>query len=182
MFNLRACYKNINTRAYITDVELGMAFKKSQVSRVSVYDPRANELITAIKESNYKKAATLVLKEGVNVNGHDKYENTSLTDAAKRGDCQAIKFLIEKLAANVNASCDCPLHKTALHYSAENNHKDSVELLLKLGANPNVKDARKYKPSQLTTCNDIKVLLFKYEISNPLLTLKKSQSITNGKQ
>ena len=171
-------------RAYVTDTKVADMFRTraSQVSRVSTYDDRAGELIKTIKRGDYQYAQIMVLNENVNVNGHDRGENTPLTDAAKRGDSKAIEFLVTKLKANPHASCDCPHHKTALHYASENNHKDAVQMLLKLGANPNVLDSRKYKPADVAVSADVKELLETVAKSQCVLTgLKKTQQMVDRK-
>ena len=152
-------------RRYVTDDEVRGIFQRTRYSRVSIYDPKAKELISAIQERHYQKALRLVKLEHVNVNCHDIGENTPLTTAARYGDCEAIKFLVTELGANVHASCDCPHHKTALHYAAEFNHRDAVKLLLNLGADPRVKDSRNYEPLKLTEDGEIKNLLS--QNSNP---------------
>jgi Ankyrin repeats (3 copies) len=149
-------------RFYGTDAQLKQSFQKSRISRVSVYDTRAKELITAVRMGNYQRAEFLV-KDKVDVNGHDLGENTPLTDAAKRGDCKAIEFIIDKLKANPHASCDCPQHKTALHYASEHGHKSAVQMLLKLGANPNVRDSQDHKPGDLAKTDEIRFMLKSHE-------------------
>jgi len=112
-----------------------------KVNRVSVQEPRAGELITAIRNHSYARAAHLVRSEGVLVDGHAANENTPLTDAAKRGDVAGITFLIRELRANPHASCDCPRHRTACHYAAKYAQTEAMRTLLELGAKPNVHDA-----------------------------------------
>ena len=167
--------KIITFRFFATDSQLKDIFCKSRVSRVSVYKPRANELIVAVQEGNYRKAEIMVMHENVNIDGHDSGENTVLTDAAKRGDHKAIEFLIKKLNANPHASCDCPYHKTALHYASENGHNDAVKLLLDLGANPNIRDSRHYKAIDVSRSKEITKILELHEskYSNKYLGLKK---------
>lgn len=164
------------TRFYATDEQLMRTFQKSQVRRVSIYEPHANELILIIQKGQYQKAKIMVRNENINVNGHNKFENTPLTDAAKRNDCKAIEFLVAELGANLHISCDCPLHKTALHYAAENGHTDAVELLLKLGANPYVLDSRKYTPLDVSKNEKIKQILLNASNKQNLIGLKKSKS------
>jgi ankyrin repeat protein len=160
-------------RFYGTDAQLKYIFIKSQISQISVYDGKTNELMTAIHTHNYEKAKLMIKNNIVDVNGHNIQENTILTDAAERGDCEAIEFIINTLKANPHASCDCPYHKTALHYASENGHKDAVQMLLKLGANPNVKDSRNYKPIDVAKTNDIVLLLKEHETKN-VLDFKKN--------
>ena len=162
-------------RYYASDTMVKDLFVKNKVSRVSVYEPRTDELITAVKEGNYTKAEIMVLKEKVDVNGHNTGENTALTNAAKRGDCSAIEFLITKLKANPHASCDCPHHKTALHYASEYSHLEAVKLLLKLGANPHITDSRNIKAIDLAKNDDIKKILAEASQSSNMLGLKKPQ-------
>lgn len=99
------------------------------------------------------------VNQGVNVNGHTKGENTPLTDAAARGDTKGVEFLLRNLKANPHASCDCPHHKTALHYAAENGHHDTVKMLLKYNANPNVLDSRQYTAIDVAKNQQVKQVL-----------------------
>lgn len=148
-------------RFFATDNEIKNRFFKSQVSRISFPEPRADELITAIRNRDYGKAELLV-KAGVNVDGHNKRENTALTDAAKRGDTKGVEFLIKVLKANISASCDCPDHKTGLHYAAENGHYETLQMLLQQGANPNVLDSRKRTALDVAKTPEIKAALTAY--------------------
>ncbi|XWV26265.1 hypothetical protein QJ857_gp0810 [Tupanvirus soda lake] len=160
---------NINkhqVRYYVSDTDMKNIFKKSQIVRVSIYEPRTNELISFIRNGEYNKAELLVKKQNVNVNGHNCGENTPLTDAAKRGDTKAVEFLIKHLNANPHASCDCPQHKTALHYASENGHLNTVKTLLKLGANPMVRDSKNYKALDFSKNKNISDLLKSYESKN----------------
>ena len=147
-------------RSFASDADIKNMFFKSQVSRVSVLEPGASELIAAIRNNDYKKAELLV-RNGVNVNGHTSGENTPLTDASKRGDARGVEFLLKNLKANPSASCDCPHHKTALHYASENGHTETVKVLLKYGANPNVLDSRRYTAIDVAKNEEVKVLLEK---------------------
>ena len=147
-----------SVRLFATDADMLHKFQKSQVSRISLLEPRAKELITAIREKNYGEAEFLV-KNGVQVDGHNHFENTALTDAAKRGDTKGVEFLLKKLQANPHASCDCPHHKTALHYAAENGHVETVKKLLEYGANPNVLDSRRYTAIDLAKTPEVENLL-----------------------
>ena len=168
-------------RFYSTDEHIKNMFQKSRIFRVSTYEPRAGELINALQVRDYPKANKLIILEKVDVNGHDRGENTPLTDAAMRGDVEAIKFLCEKHKVNLHASCDCPHHKTALHYAAENGHKDTVDSLLKFGANPNVKDSRDKKPSDVAKTEEITILLREHEVNPRNLIGMKKQDLIGSK-
>ncbi len=127
----------------------------------STAHPRAGELITAVlDEKNYSKALALI-KQEVPVDGHDEGENTLLTEAAKQGDIKAIRFAIEN-KASPDTSCDCPFHRTALHYAVANGHVEAVKVLLELGANPNLINSHGQTPLDLAKTDELKHLLQSY--------------------
>lgn len=142
---------------YATDLDLLRGVKTKPIKRLSLYDRNADHLIKCVRKGNYKEADN-ILKEGVSIDSHNRGENTVLTDAAERGDCNAIKYAISR-GANLHSSCDCPYHKTALHYAVENSHYDAVKLLLSLGANPLVLDSRNYKPIDISNDKNVTILL-----------------------
>jgi len=148
----------IDKKKYATDFDLLRNLKNKPIKRVSFYDKKTDDFILCVRNHNFSKAEQLV-RQGLSVDSHNRGENTALTDAAQRGDCEAIKFLIQKLHANPHASCDCPSHKTALHYAVENSHYSAVELLLSLGANPLILDSRNYRPIDVSTNKNINILL-----------------------
>jgi Ankyrin repeats (3 copies)/DnaJ domain len=109
----------------------------------SVQDNRAGRLIhVMLKEKNYPKALSLVVDEEISPDSHDANENTLLTQAAKDGDLEAVRFAVNTLQASLDTSCDCPEHRTALHYASECGHEEIVEFLLESGANPNLINSR----------------------------------------
>jgi ankyrin repeat protein len=147
-------------RYFSTDSDvIRRVIKTRAVSRLSMYDTNAGNFITAVQNGEYKRAELMVKTRQVDINGHTISENTALTDAAKRGDTKAVLFLIQKLGANPHASCDCPYHKTALHYASENNHSDTVKALLQNGAQPNILDSRKYTALDVARSDEIRRML-----------------------
>lgn len=83
-----------------------------------------------------------LLKKGVSVNAQDSAGYTALHYAARNGHYEICKILVENDAeTNVQTRCGraAPLHRAAVQ-----NHPDIVGLLLKHGANPNLKDADGY--------------------------------------
>jgi len=112
-------------------------------SRISQYHPEASKLINASRNNNYTKLSQLV-SNGIPIDSHDTYENTVLTDASSRGDFSTVKYVGDNLNPNFNASCDCPHHKTPLHYASETEFFESenitqgkikiVQYLIKSGA------------------------------------------------
>lgn len=149
-------------KRFISDGDVLKALKKtntSVVSRNSSFDSNTKQVIALLKDGDYNKVKKIVAQKRIDINSHDKYENTPLTDAAHRGDVRAIKFLVNDMGANVHASCDCPYHKTALHYATEGGHYEVVETLLKAGALPNALDSRRYTALDLAKDHRIRNLL-----------------------
>jgi ankyrin repeat protein len=131
--------------------------KQKPITRNSPRESNAGSIINAIRSGDY--ATVKKLAQTSNIDGHDRGENTPLTDAAMRGDTQAVRFLIKECGANPHASCDCPHHKTALHYASENGHADTVKVLLECGANPLVKDSRNYTAAQVASNDEVKMVI-----------------------
>ena len=117
------------------------------------------QLLPLIQQERYLEVKRVVKEKNISIDSHDWWENTPLTDAAKRGDVKGIKFLINEMGANVHASCDCPYHKTALHYASENGHTEAVKTLLKCGAKVNELDSRRYTALDVAKNQDIVLLL-----------------------
>jgi ankyrin repeat protein len=124
-------------------------------------------------QKDYKKAIMLVEEDEVHPDAHDKGENTLLAEAAKRGDLAAICFAIDQLGASTDTSCDCPLHKTPLHYAAEKRHVTVVRALLERGATPNLINSLGETPLDLATDKNVRDLLEAHgAISNKSLQAK----------
>jgi ankyrin repeat protein len=149
----------IRLRSFANDRDVLNAIMGNQVSRVSLREKRAGELITAIREKNYERANQLVLREGVNVDGHTALENTALTDCAMRNDVEGINHLVTKLKANLHASCDCPDHNTAMHYAAMHGNVEALNELQRLGANPYVQNKRSKSAIQAAKNNETKMAI-----------------------
>ena len=146
----------------ITDADLLRNIKSTKtrvLERESRYDSNVKHILPAIKDGDYNSVKRIVNEKSINIDSHDWWENTPLTDAAKRGDVRAVQFLIVEMGANVHASCDCPHHKTALHYASEYGHEDVVKLLLAHGADVNVLDSRDYTALDVAIGDSIKKLL-----------------------
>lgn len=168
MFRFKYLFKylkiNLNIqKRFITDTGVLKLIKQStKVSRTSTYNSSTSELISLIKDKNYKEATNFINKHNIDINSHDYGENTPLTDTAYRNDKEGLKFVLGTKGINPHASCGCPFHKTALHYAVENSHNEIVELLLKSGAKPNILDSRHYSPLDLARTDKIKKLLIEY--------------------
>lgn len=116
---------------YITDVDIlkNLGKKQSKTSRISNYDKNAHKLIDATKKGDLNKLEYLVKIEKINIDSHDTFENTALTTAALRGDFNTFKYICDNLNPNVNSSCDCPCHRTALIYASIENIFDTHEII-----------------------------------------------------
>jgi len=147
----------IQTRFFPTDKQLTQQFFKANPRRISKLEPRADELIAALRQGDYAKC-DLLLKQKVDINGHNRGENTPLTDAAQRGDTKGVEYLLKR-GANPTASCDCPYHQTALHYAAANGHVETVSVLLKYINNPNILDSRHKTAFDLAQNKKVRQLL-----------------------
>lgn len=153
---------NFQQVRFITDADILKNLKQKPttlVDRNSRYDANVKTLLPYIEKGDYVMAKQIVKKYNIQIDSHDWFENTPLTDAAMRGNQRAVKFLIEEMGANPHASCACPHHKTALHYAAECGHDEVVELLLKYGAQPNILDSRNYTALDVAKTKKIKKLL-----------------------
>src|SRR5271170_1334259 len=109
---------HVHMRTMITDADILKTFKTFRTStlvRESRYDNNVKYLMPLLAESKFLEVKKLVKEKNINIDSHDWFENTLLTDAAKRGDVKGIQFLVTEMGANVHASCDCPHHKTPLH-------------------------------------------------------------------
>lgn len=85
---------------------------------------------------------------GGDVDSINEYNETLLHEAARSGDIETAKFLIEK-GANVNA-IDVD-GGTPLHYAACNAHLETVKLLIDNGADINAQDFDKKSPLQFAS-------------------------------
>lgn len=125
--------------------------------RTSYPDRRARYLIEAVREGNFREARELV--ESLDVNSHDSGENTALTDACSRGDLKAVKFLVSELGASPYSSCDCPDHKTPIHYASEGGHSDIIKYFIESKFEVNVLDKNGLTPLDVARNNTIRSLL-----------------------
>jgi hypothetical protein len=130
----------------------------------SVDDPRVEQLINAaLVRRDFREAQRLVDEEEVHPDSHDAHENTLLAEAAKQGALEVIRFAIDRLGASPDTSCDCPAHRTPLHYAVEKGHVKAVALLLEKNANPNLINSFGETPLDITKGNEeIKTLLIQH--------------------
>ena len=88
-----------------------------------------------------------------NVNAVDRHGHTALMQAAKSGDVEVVKDLLNRGAA-LDARSE--KGKTALHYAAANGHVDVVKLLIEHRAEIDARDLEWHTPLMLAAiygCN-----------------------------
>ncbi len=136
------------------------------INRNTIYDPHVKEVIKLLDQvekdqtdKTYDKIMRYVKKNRIDINSYDTGENIPLAHAAKHGQVDNVRFLINVMGANVHASYDCPYHKTALHYAAEKGHREIVEILLKTMTHPNVLDSGNCTALDYTKDKKIRQLL-----------------------
>lgn len=101
---------------------------------------------TALMFASDADRAKLLLKRGANPNLKDNEGRTMLIRAAMAGHADVIRFLLSLRPSNnqnlylVNVNEIDNKGRSALIYATEKCNKDSIELLLKCGANPNSED------------------------------------------
>ena len=98
-------------------------------------------LMGLLKRGQYDKA----LNYSHLVNYSIANENTPLIDACKSNNFKNVKFIVEKLKADVNLTCNCLNNKTALDYALENNNTEIVKYLVSLNAFVNEKNKNKVR-------------------------------------
>jgi len=96
---------------------------------------------------------------------HKLKANDSLIEAAKKGDRKKVIKLLNKLksvekTADLNYG-DKKLGNTALHWAAACNHPEIVDLLLKMEADINVRNANKQTPLILA-CKEENMIVIQY--------------------
>ncbi|XP_057289679.1 ankyrin repeat and EF-hand domain-containing protein 1-like isoform X1 [Hydractinia symbiolongicarpus] len=94
--------------------------------------------INEVIKYNDKRSLKIAIKNGLEVNQHDKYYKTPLMLACLEGNIEFVKYLLQH-GADVTALDN--FKWTPLHFACHIGHKDIVELLLNNGANI---DARSY--------------------------------------
>lgn len=131
---------------YLRAIERGeLAGVKAALSEGADVDARL--VLFPMKSSPVRHAAALaarnakilgyLIEKGVNVMARDSYQFTALHFAAGQGgDLQSIRLLVEN---GLDVNRKSKFGETALGVAVNGNHPSAVELLLKLGADPNAR-------------------------------------------
>lgn len=87
--------------------------------------------------------------------------STALHEAAESGRNESLNYLIsEKISLFGNIDCKDDSNRTPLFYACDRGHARTVKLLLKNGANPNVRDVNGITPLILACVNGWKDCVF----------------------
>ncbi|KAJ9132954.1 hypothetical protein NKR19_g9203 [Coniochaeta hoffmannii] len=100
----------------------------------NIKDERGTPLTTAIVQDDVA-AARMLLDHGATAEPHLIYR---AIDANKGLDLSSEEMLRLLIAAEVDVDYVVPGRGTALHYAAWLGNKEKVQMLLRLGANPNI--------------------------------------------
>ena len=95
-------------------------------------------------------AAAVIVTFGLSLSARAAGPDTSLVDAAKRGDRAVVLALLQKSVDLTQTSSD---GSTALHYAAEANDQELVAALLKAGATPKATNRYGVQPISLAAVN-----------------------------
>lgn len=110
------------------------------VDRYSPSDGRTTKLIDYVKNKDYTNALKLVKQEGLHPDSHNYDENTVLTDCAKRGDVDGVKFALNRLGCSITVSCHCPKHRSCFHYASMEGHINVLDVLYRFAEKNNMHD------------------------------------------
>eukprot|EP00931_Biecheleriopsis_adriatica_P075796 TRINITY_DN49589_c0_g1_i1.p1 TRINITY_DN49589_c0_g1~~TRINITY_DN49589_c0_g1_i1.p1 ORF type:complete len:469 (+),score=105.22 TRINITY_DN49589_c0_g1_i1:27-1433(+) len=104
-------------------------------------------LVTAAEKGDADKVYEM-LRDGVPIDAQDGEGRSAVRTAAKFGHVELVRRLVTEFGANVN---DRNPHNgyTCLHWACKFNRKDTVELLVKLGADGNQLDKDGHLPVDL---------------------------------
>ncbi|HNX58135.1 MAG TPA: ankyrin repeat domain-containing protein [Spirochaetota bacterium] len=103
----------------------------------------------ACRYGNMKKASAL-LKKGAEINSIDSQGMTPLIISVKRGDPEMVSMLLKSKA---DYSIFDNSDYSALMYSVKMNYMKTAERLIRMGANPNLKNSKGISPLDIARMN-----------------------------
>lgn len=128
----------------------------SSKANIEVKQGLVQESLLHIAVCNGDEKMTTLLLEKLEIDSKNRYFETPLHYAAKKGFNGIVTMLIEK-KANIEAKDE--KGKTPLHFAAKNGNKEVVEILLHYSANKEELDNKNKKPIDLATNEKIIQLL-----------------------
>jgi hypothetical protein len=128
IINIR-CISHLKSQNDMLKQKINRLCKEKPINRFSPYDERTPDLISFVKNKEYEKALRLVNNNNLHPDAHSYWENTVLTDCAKRGDIDGTIFCLKQLNASPFVSCHCPDHRSAFHYASMEGHIEILKIL-----------------------------------------------------
>tara|TARA_B100001059_G_scaffold103126_1_gene102921 strand:- start:8056 stop:8505 length:450 start_codon:yes stop_codon:yes gene_type:complete len=110
---------------------------ESENDLINIKDERGTTPLILASYNNRIDMVEFLLEKGVDVNQKDLSGNSALMGACFKGFIETVKILIKH---NVTIDSQNFTGSTALIYSAMFKQKAIYDLLIKSGANPNIKD------------------------------------------
>lgn len=115
--------------------------------------------LEAAARLNIKPAFDALVQCGAEINGSDKDGLTPLMKMVKAHAINSVKMLLEA-GADYNASISLGSHNTALHIAAGNSNRPAImQVLLKHGANMEVKNSAGHTPLVLAALNNCNAMV-----------------------
>lgn len=115
----------------------------SEKAPVNTHDKNGNPIVIAAIAQYYhpvavrKQILELLIDSGAAVDARDRNEKTALHYCALQGENELVSVLV-KYGANLDAVCPKEHDSTPLLHAVVGKHTETVHLILKLGANPNI--------------------------------------------
>lgn len=109
--------------------------------RLSTVDPQIKGAFVLYQDRKFDKMKKYLDDHNISPDAHAAKEDTLLAYAARSNDVIGMKFLIDKCGTSLSSTCDCPRHRTALHYAVLSGAMEAVEFLLNRGAQVRMKDS-----------------------------------------
>ncbi len=130
---------------------------------IEIYNESGGTPILLASEKGSLGIVKLLIEKKANVNARNIYGYNSIILAADRGHIEIVKLLIEN-KAELNAEAE-EGGVTALLRAVINNNYEMAEILLKAGANPNIKTLNPATPTILKNAwsKEMKKLLKSYK-------------------
>ncbi|GAU98765.1 hypothetical protein RvY_09868 [Ramazzottius varieornatus] len=139
-------------------------------ARIDVFDDQGKAALHIAAENGFVEILDLLLRSKAFVNSKTRSGFSALHLATMKGHTEMIHLLVEKHHAAVDVMS--MLRQTPLHLAAKYKQPAIFQLLLQLGADPNIQDQNGQTPLFLATALDsvdVVALVLNSDSSNPLM-------------